>query len=52
MKVKVATVLPHKNGRHVPHLAGDVVPLAKLSEAVVRAVNADDRLLAAVLERA
>ena len=50
VKVKVSAVLPYKNGRHVPHAAGDVVPLHKLTEASAR--KSGDRLLQHVLEPA
>lgn len=50
--VKVQATLPYRNGRFVPHLPGDVVPLAKLTEAVAKGVSSNDRLLTHVLERA
>lgn len=50
VKVKVSAVLPYRNGRHVRHHAGDVVPLHKLTEAIVR--RSSDRLLRHVLEPA
>lgn len=50
MKVKVSVVLPYKNGRHVRHSPGDVVPLHKLTEAIAR--KSGDRLLQHVLEPA
>ncbi len=52
VKVKVPTVLPYKNGRHVPHPAGDVVPLSKLTDSVARALSSGDRFLTSVLEKA
>lgn len=51
VRLLVAAVLPYRNGRQVPHAEGDTVAISKLSEAVVRALDADDRLLTAVLER-
>ena len=48
VKVKVSAVLPYRNGRHVRHSAGDVVPLHKLTEAIAR--KSGDRLLQHVLE--
>jgi hypothetical protein len=50
--VKVKATLPYRNGRFVPHLPGDVVSLNKLTEAVVKGVSSDDRLLKHVLESA
>lgn len=50
--VKVQATLPYRNGRHVPHLPGDVVLLSKLTDSVARALSSGDRFLMLVLEPA
>lgn len=50
IRVLDVTVLPYRNGRHVPHAPGDVISIDKLAEAIVRAIRSGDRLLTAVLE--
>ena len=41
VKVKVEATLPYRNGRFVPHRAGDVVELVKLTDSVARALATD-----------
>lgn len=52
VKVKVEATLPYRNGRFVPHRAGDVVELAKLTDSIARALSSGDRLLTLVVEPA
>ena len=50
IRVLEETVLPYRNGRHVPHSPGDIVALSTLTEAIARALRSGDRLLALILE--
>lgn len=50
IRVLEAAVLPYRNGRHVPHVPGDIVALSTLTEAIASALRSGDRLLASILE--